>query len=152
MNQNFVTFILAATATCLLAFYVYPYLRRLLRGKEVLYIEPKLLEEYLSKKKDMLLIDIRPKADFYDMFGHIDKAINLPFNEFMKRINDVADSLAGFKETPIVLIGLRDEQKVFLAYKLLKQKGFVDVNILNYGLSQWLRQGLPTVERNAKKI
>ena len=152
MNGNFVNFLIAAIAVYCFIAYVYPYLKRLLRGRDVIYIEPKTLAEYISQKKDMLLIDIRTSSEFYNMFGHIDGAINLPFAQFMIRINETADRLAGFKETPIVIIGLRDENSVSKAYKILKQKGFTDVSILNYGVSRWLRQGLPTVERNVRKV
>ncbi len=152
MNGNFVNFLIAAVAVYCLLFYVYPYLKRLLRGRDVIYIEPKALEEQMAQKKDMLLIDIRSPSEFYNMFGHIDGAINLPFAEFMIRINETADRLAGFKEIPVVIIGLRDENSVFKAYQILKQKGFSDVSILNYGISRWLRQGLPTVERNVRKV
>ncbi len=152
MNGNFINFLIAAIVAYCFLLYVYPYLRRLMRGSGVIYIEPKTLEEHMAKKKDMLLIDLRTPSEFYNMFGHIDGAINLPFKEFMIRINETADRLAGFKETPIVLIGLRDENSVFKAYQALKQKGFTDICILNYGISRWLRQGLPTVERNVRKI
>lgn len=152
MNGNFVNFLIAAIAAYCLLFYVYPYLRRLLRGRDVIYIEPEMLAEQMNKKKDMLLIDVRSSSEFYNMFGHIDGAINLPFSEFMIRINETADRLAGFKEIPVVIIGLRDENSVFKAYQILKQKGFSDVSILNYGISKWLRQGLPTVERNVRKV
>ena len=152
MNGNFVNFLIAAIAVYCLIFYVYPYIKRLLRGRDVIYIDPKILEEQMAQKKDMLLIDIRTSSEFYNMFGHIDGAINLPFKDFMVRINETADRLAGFKEIPIVIIGLRDENNVFKAYQILKQKGFSDVSILNYGISKWLREGLPTVERNVRKI
>lgn len=152
MNGNFVIFLIVVITAYSIIAYVYPRFKRLLRGRDVVYIEPKTLEEYMSQKKDMLLIDIRTQAEFYNMFGHIDGAINLPFAQFMIRINETADRLAGFKETSIVIIGLSDENSVFKAYKILKQKGFSDVSILNYGISRWLRQGLPTVERNVHKV
>ena len=152
MNGNFVKFLIAALLLYGFIMYLYPYLRRLLRGKGIVYIEPKALEEQMAQKKDMLLIDIRTPSEFYNMFGHIDGAINLPFSEFMIRINETADRLAGFKEIPIVVIGLRDESKIFKAYKILKQKGFSDVRVLNFGISRWLRQGLTTVERNVHKV
>ena len=131
--------------------YGYPYIRRLMRGKNVVYIEPEAVEKQMSAKKDMLMIDLRSSVDFYGMFGHIDGAINLPFEAFMNRINETADKLAGFKETPVVVVGIRDEPEVFKAYTVLKQKGFTDVSILNYGVSRWLRRGFPTVERNVHK-
>ena len=141
-----------AVAAYFFILYGYPYIRRLMRGKGVVYIEPEALEKQMSEKKDMLMIDIRSSTEFYNMFGHIDGAINLPFEIFMIRITETADKLAGFKETPIVIIGLRDESDVFKAYTVLKQKGFMDVSILNYGVSRWLRRGFPTVERNVRKI
>lgn len=152
MNGTFVNFLIAAIAVYCVLFYIYPYLNRLMRGKNVIYIEPKELEEALGKKKDILMIDIRTRSEYYNMFGHIDGAINLPYAEFMTRLSETADRLAGFKETPVVIIGLRDENNVFKAYKALREKGFEDVSILNYGISQWLRQGLPTVERNVEKF
>ena len=152
MNGNFVYFLIAAVAVYGLLVYVFPRVKRLLRGRDVVYIDPKVLQEKMAKKEDMLLIDIRTPSEFYNMFGHIDGAINLPFKEFMIRINETADRLAGFKNIPVVIIGLRDENNVFKAYQNLKRKGFSDVSILNYGVSQWLRQGLPTVERNVLKL
>lgn len=151
MNNKFVYFLIVLFAVYCLFTYLLPYLRRKMRGEGVVYIDPKDLEKKISDKTDMLMIDIRPSVDFYDMFGHIDNAVNLPFEQFMVRLNETDGQLAGFRETPVVIIGLRDENRVFVAYQALKSKGFQDVSILNYGISQWLRQGLPTVERNVKK-
>ncbi|MBO4519590.1 MAG: rhodanese-like domain-containing protein [Alphaproteobacteria bacterium] len=141
----------AVVALYFILVYAYPYIRRMMRGKGVVYIEPEALEKQMSDKKDMLMIDLRSSVDFYGMFGHIDGAINLPFEAFMNRMSDTADKLVGFKETPVVIIGLHDEPEVFQAYTALKEKGFFDVSILNYGISRWLKRGLPTVERNVHK-
>lgn len=151
MTGNFILFLIVAAFVYSFMLYGYPYIRRQMRGKGVVYIEPEALEKRMSEKKDMLMIDLRSSVDFYGMFGHIDGAINLPFEAFMVRINETADRLAGFKETPVVIIGLRDENEVFKAYMILKQKGFSDVSILNYGISRWLKRNLPTVERNVHK-
>lgn len=151
MTGNFVPFLIAAAAVYFFLVYGYPYLCRLARGKGVVYIEPEALKKMIDEKKDMLMIDLRSSVDFYGMFGHIDGAINMPFESFMARIAETADKLAGFKETPVVIIGIHDESEVFKAYTTLKQKGFSDVGILNYGISRWLRRGLPTVERNVLK-
>ena len=151
MTGNFVPFLIAAVAVYFFLMYGYPYIRRLLRGKGVVYIEPEDLEKRISEKQDMLMIDLRSSVDFYGMFGHIDGAVNLPFEAFTARIAETADRLAGFKETPVVIIGAHDEKEVFKAYTLLKRKGFSNVGILNYGISRWLRRGFPTVERNVRK-
>ena len=151
MAGNFIVFLMAAAVVYFFVFYGYPYIRRLMRGKGVVYIEPEDLEKQISAKKDMLMIDLRSSVEFYGMFGHIDGAVNLPFEAFMARINETADKLAGFKETPVVIIGVQDEDNVFKAYTLLKRRGFSDVSILNYGISRWLKRNLPTVERNVHK-
>ena len=151
MTGNFVLFLIVAAAVYFFLMYGYPHIRRLMRGKGVVYIEPEDLEKRIGEKQDMLMIDLRSSVDFYGIFGHIDGAINLPFEAFMARIVETADRLAGFKETPVVIIGIHDEKEVFKAYTVLKQKGFSDVSILNYGISRWLRRGLPTVERNVRK-
>ena len=119
MTGNFVVFLIASVTVYFFLMYGYPYVRRRMRGKDVVYIEPQALEKRMSEKKDMLMVDLRSSVEFYGMFGHIDGAINLPFEAFMVRIAETADRLAGFKETPVVLIGLRDENEVFKAYTTL---------------------------------
>lgn len=149
MNSNFWLYLAGVVATYYFLFHGIPLFRRLLRGK-VSYIDPKDLDEKIKAHEDLLMIDIRP--DFNDkMLGYINGSVSLPFETFMHRIAETADDLAGFKNVPVVIIGLRDENKVFLAYKTLKNKGFVNVSILNYGITQWLRVGLPTVRPHVQK-
>ena len=146
---KFGLFFLGAAVLFYIIFYAYPYVRRLMRGKDVNYIDPGVVQKNIEAQKDMLMIDIRSSVDYCGMFGHIDGAINMPFGELMVRINETADRLAGFKETPIIIIGSQDETEVFKAYTVLKQKGFSDVGILNYGIAGWLKASLPVVDRNA---
>ena len=131
--------------------YLIPALRHKIRGKNAAFISPEALEKKI-KSDDLLVIDIRDKTEFYNLYGHIDRAINLPCDELKLRLAETADRLAGFKETPVVVVGLRDEKAIYDAYDALTQKGFSDVAILDKGLAGWLRAGLPTVERNVKKV
>lgn len=131
--------------------YLIPALRRKIRGKNAVFVAPADLEKKI-KSDDLLVIDIRDKAEFYNLYGHIDRAVNLPCDELKLKLAENADRLAGFKETPVVVVGLRDEKAVYDAYDVLKQSGFADVAILEKGLAGWLRAGLPTVERNVKKV
>ncbi|HBO59336.1 MAG TPA: hypothetical protein DD624_05450 [Alphaproteobacteria bacterium] len=128
-----------------------PALRRKIRGKNAVFVLPRDLEKNM-KSKDLLIIDIRGKNEFYGLFGHIDGAINLPCAELKLRLAETADRLAGFKQTAVVVVGLRDEKAVYDAYDALKQSGFADVALLDKGLAGWVRAGLPTVERNVKKV
>ncbi len=131
--------------------YLIPALRRKIRGKNAAFVAPADLEKKI-KSDDLLVIDIRDKNEFYNLYGHIDRAVNLPCDELKLKLAETADRLAGFKETPVVVVGLRDEKAVYDAYDALKQSGFADVAILEKGLAGWLRAGLPTVERNVKKV
>lgn len=151
MNGSFANFLIVAVVLYAFLKFAYPRLKRMARGKDVAYLPVETLAKQMAEKRDMLLIDIRTPQEFYNMFGHIDTAINLPFETFAVRLNETADRLVGFKQTPVVVIGLRDENAVFKAYKLLKRKGFEHAAILDNGVSQWLRRGFPTVERNVRK-
>ena len=115
-----------------------------MRGKSIVYISPQDLDAKIKSHAELVMIDVR--RDFNDKFlGYINGSISLPFERFMVRIGEAADSLAGFKEVPVVIIGIRDENEIFSAYKALKARGFADVRVLDNGITQWLRAGLPTV-------
>ena len=149
--NSFVIGLIAVVLAYYAVVYWIPALRRKIRGKNAVFIPPRDLEKRM-KDKDLLVIDIRSKNDFCDLFGHIDRAVNLPCDELKLRLAETADRLAGFKEISVVVVGLRDEKAVYDAYDALKQSGFSDIAILDKGLAGWLRAGLPTVERNVKKV
>ena len=143
MKSPFLIATVSVIAVITFLVYTVPVVKRLLRGK-VDYIDPKDLDARLKAREDLLMIDIR--QEFNDkMLGYINGSVSLPFETFLTRIAQTADELAGFKEVPVVIIGLRDENDVFRAYQCLKNKGFKHVSILKYGITQWLRVGLPTV-------
>ena len=102
------------------------------------------LDLKIKSHAEMVMIDLR--TDYNDKFlGFINGTVSLPFAKFMNKIVNDADALAGFKQVPIVLIGIRDEKEIFLAYKALKERGFSDVCVLDNGITEWLRAKLPTV-------
>lgn len=150
MKSFFIWTIVILTAFWWLYFHIYPFFRRLLRGRGIAYVSPKTLDEKIKSHADLVMIDIR--EDFNDkIVGYINGSISLPYDKFMAKIAKDADSLAGFKDVPVVIVGLRDENESFYAYKTLKQRGFDDVSILDKGITQWLRDGLPTVRPYAPK-
>lgn len=149
--------ILAIIVVSLIALYyltVYgiPAFRRKTRGRNVVFKTPQEIDADLKAKKDMLLIDIRSEVDFYGMFGHIDGAVSLPYGVLRARLTQAADSLAGFRDTPIVLTGLSQEKELYDALDVLKQKGFSNVALLDKSIAGWLRAGFPTVEKNVRKV
>ena len=150
MKSFFIGAIIFLTALWCLYFYIWPYIRRLMRGKDVIYVSPKDLDAKIKSHADLVMIDVR--EEFNDpILGYVNGSISLPYDRFMAKIAKDADSLAGFKEVPVVIIGERDENEVYYAYKMLKERGFTDVCILDKGVTQWLRDGLPTVRPHAPK-
>lgn len=129
-----------------------PAIRHKIYGKNVNFINPIELDKMFSDKKELLVVDIRSESEFYNLFGHIDHAINLPYNKFVLRFNEISDNLSDFKDVSIVIVGLQEEKNIYNAYNLLKEKGLDKIFVLNKGMSGWLRAQLPTVERNVKKI
>ena len=144
MNSVFLYALLFLASVWIFYFHVLPFVRRLIRGKSVAYIAPKDLDLKIKSHAEMVMIDLR--TDYNDrVLGFINGTVSLPFAKFMNKIVNDADALAGFKQVPIVLIGIRDEKEIFLAYKALNERGFSDVCVLDNGITEWLRAKLPTV-------
>ncbi|MCQ2965168.1 MAG: rhodanese-like domain-containing protein [Alphaproteobacteria bacterium] len=151
--QNYFFVALAVLAFIYFLFVrIIPAIRHNVYGKNVNFIDPIELDKMFSDEKELLVIDIRSESEFYNLFGHIDHAINLPYNKFVLRFNEISDNLTDFKDVSIVIVGLQEEKNIYKAYNLLKEKGLEKIFILNKGMSGWLRAQLPTVERNVKKI
>lgn len=129
-----------------------PTIRHKIYGKNVNFISPTELDKMFSDKKEILVIDIRSESEFYNLFGHIDHAINLPYSKFVLRFNEISDNLADFRDVFIIIVGLQEEKNIYNAYNFLKDKGLEKIFVLNKGMSGWLRAQLPTVERNVKKV
>ena len=74
MNGSFANFLIVAVVLYAFLKFAYPRLKRLARGKDVVYLPVETLAKQMAEKRDMLLIDIRTPQEFYNMFGHIDTA------------------------------------------------------------------------------
>lgn len=148
----FAIVVVSLVALYYLTVYGIPAFRRKTRGRNIVFKTPRELDADLKAKKDFLLIDIRSEVDFYGMFGHIDGAVNLPYGVFRARLTQTADSLADFKDTPVVLTGLSQEKELYDAADALKAKGFSNVALLDKSIAGWLNAGFPSVERNVRKV
>lgn len=74
------------------------------------------------------LVDVRTKEEF--SHGAIPGAINIPLDDLRERMNEIP------KDKPIFIycqIGLRG----YLAYRILKQNNFTEINNLSGGYSLW---------------
>lgn len=142
-NMNFDLLIMALAV---IVFYMYfaPIIRRKLRG-HVDYITPQTLKEKLNNNDDILIIDIRSREEFSSLLGHIEGAFNLPFHEIETKFETAKDKIEKFKDTPIVIVGFKDGMTGVKAYRFLLSKGFLQVYVLDNGITAWVRSGYPII-------
>lgn len=91
-------------------------------------------------RKDAVVVDVRPSADF--LKGHIIHAMNIPLSSLIKQLH----ILEKYKESPIILncdSGARSAQ----ACKQLKQHGFNQVYNLRGGILAWENSNLPITHK-----
>lgn len=90
----------------------------------------------LINRKDALVLDVRPAADFAQ--GHIVNARNIPLNGFAKQTG----SLHKHKERPI-LVACRSGSQSSIACRQLRKEGFGEVYNLRGGILAWQSADLP---------
>jgi len=109
---------------------------RLVREQTMLPIES--LKQQLDDGADVLLLDVRPAADFNGEQGHIAGARSLPLEELAARLVELEDR----KQRPIRLV-CRTDRRSAQAARLLAEAGFSDARVIKGGMTAWRAQGWP---------
>lgn len=109
---------------------------RLVREQTMLPIES--LKQQLDDGADVLLLDVRPAADFNGEQGHIAGARSLPLEELATRLVELEDR----KQRPIRLV-CRTDRRSAQAARLLAEAGFSDARVIKGGMTAWRAQGWP---------
>ena len=89
--------------------------------------------------KELLIIDVNPPEDFAK--GHMEGAINIPFDEFEKRVQ----SLRKEKERNIVIV-CKDGKRSMTACGIMVANKFEWVWYLKKGLEGWVAFGKTLVQ------
>jgi rhodanese-related sulfurtransferase len=90
----------------------------------------------LINRKDALVLDVRPAADFTQ--GHIINAVNIPMNG----LNKQTGTLQKHKDRTI-LVTCRSGSQSAMACRQLRKEGFSDIHNLRGGLLAWQSANLP---------
>ena len=85
------------------------------------------------------LVDVRNAIDFNG--GHIDGAINIPLPDLTKQMHVLKD----WRNQPLAVI-CRTDRRSRAALDILKTQGFTNLILVNGGMLEWTRQGLPVVQ------
>ena len=102
-------------------------------------VEPAQLCSFVATHKDVILLDVRTKAEFEgtatEKFGRLKNAINIPIQELEQRIAE----LRKYKNTEIVVYCSHSHRSPRASY-LLNQYGFKKVTNMQGGMSVWKEQ------------
>ncbi len=112
---------------------------RKLREKPMLTVDT--LKQQLDAGADILLLDVRPAADFTGEQGHIATASNVPLEELQARLSE----LKAFKTRPVRLV-CRTDRRSTQAARLLSEAGFEDARVIEGGMTAWRTKGWPVIE------
>jgi len=96
------------------------------------------LKQRLVNEEDVLVLDVRTAEDFVGEQGHIAGAANIPVEELKDRADEISDCL----ERPVLIV-CRTDRRSEKAAQLLTRKGFADVHVIEGGMTEWNRAGLP---------
>lgn len=94
---------------------------------------------------DYQVLDIRTTEVFKK--GHIERAVNLPYNSSDFKTPDKALYL----DMPICIYG-NDESEQVAAAQELSKKGYKDIYVLKGAFASWKSSNLPIIEEKEKKI
>ena len=94
--------------------------------------------EQILVSTPMVIVDLRPPADFNGPKGHLRGSLNLPFEQVGRRIGEVAKD----KRQLLVLVDQTDQLSHWAA-PVLKAAGYQWVRVLKGGLRCWQANRLP---------
>ncbi|MBI4995550.1 MAG: VTT domain-containing protein [Rhodocyclales bacterium] len=109
---------------------------RKLREKPMLSVDA--LKQQLDAGTDVLVLDVRPVADFAGEQGHIASARNVPLEDLPARLTELADR----RTRPIRLV-CRTDRRSAKAAQLLGDAGFCDAYVIRGGMTAWHARGWP---------
>ncbi|MCR4319473.1 MAG: VTT domain-containing protein [Candidatus Brocadiaceae bacterium] len=123
----------------LLAFVAFlPRLIKRLRKKPVRMLSVAELKQRLDKREDILVIDVRSAEEYVGDLGHIGDSRNIAIEDLPRRL----DELNAYQQRSIVIV-CRTDQRSLKAAQMLTKAGFSRVTVLQGGMVQWNRIGLP---------
>jgi uncharacterized membrane protein YdjX (TVP38/TMEM64 family)/rhodanese-related sulfurtransferase len=114
---------------------------RKLREKPMLAVDT--LKQQLDAGDEVLMLDVRPAAEFVGEQGHIAGARNIPLDELAGRLAELED----FRQRPIRLL-CRTDRRSALAARLLAEAGFADAQVIQGGMTAWRAKGWPVEGAN----
>ncbi len=102
-----------------------------LKKDEVAFIGPDRLKEKIADGQPMIILDVRTKKEFDH--GHIEGAVHIP-------IDGLRDGLYGLDKDIETIIYCRSGYRAYLGLRILRNRGFKQVRLLNGSYLSWARR------------
>ena len=115
-----------------------PRIVRHLRKKPAGTLSAVELKRRLEKGEDILVLDVRSSSEYMGDLGHIAGSRNIPVENLLQRM----DELKAYQQHLIAIV-CRTDHRSMKAAQMLTKAGFSDVTVLQGGMVQWNRSGLP---------
>mgnify|MGYP000209084842 CR=1 FL=1 len=106
------------------------------------FVGTEVAKRMIDETKDVLVIDVRTAGEFAGDLGHIKGSLNLDSHNLAEKLGQLGDALEPYKAQPI-LITCRTHNRSPKAARILFQKGFKKLAILENGMTGWNRAGYP---------
>jgi rhodanese-related sulfurtransferase len=103
-------------------------------------LSPPIAYEMIRDNPDMLILDLRPAAEFNGATGHIRRAKNIPMDRLPFRLLEIS---AFREDTVLVYCGQPDCAEQGMA--VLLASGFENAILMDGGIDRWIREGFKTV-------
>lgn len=102
-------------------------------------LRPAVAYELIRDNPEMLILDLRPAAEFLGDIGHLRSAINLPLADLARRLVDIA----AFRDDTFLLY-CDTESCAAQGMEILRAHGFDGAVLLDGGIEGWVRAGFKT--------
>jgi len=98
------------------------------------------LKQQLDAGEELLVLDVRPAADFTGEQGHIASARNVPLENLTAHLSE----LDGWRQRSVRLI-CRTDRRSTQAAQVLSDAGFADAKVIKGGMTEWNSRGWPVI-------
>lgn len=143
MDEQFKTDILIAMAIGFAVMMLLRFLPRIqAKMMGIPFVGTEVAKRMVDETKNALVLDVRTAGEFAGDLGHIKGALNLDASKLLEKLNELGDALEPYKTQPI-LITCRTHNRSPKVARILFQKGFKKLAIMEGGMVGWNRAGYP---------
>jgi rhodanese-related sulfurtransferase len=103
-------------------------------------VSPQIANEMMLDSRQVVILDVRPAAEYRGTHGHIAGAMSAPFDSIERQLPE----LLPYQNQTVLVYGTSDAEGA-LAAKLLTLAGFRNIVHVSGGLTGWIENGYRTV-------